>query len=75
LDFSKLIVIDNLENSDIKELFEFDEININKKRCHLCLHDINIDGNTNIFSGDFHILCINYWINAIDNNSPFSFSV
>ena len=73
LDFSKLILIDNLENSEIKELFEFDDSNtINKKRCQLCLHDIGVDGNTKLFSGEFHILCINYWINAIDNNSPFS---
>ena len=72
LDFSKLIVIDNLENSSIRELFEFDDVNIYRKRCQLCLHDINVDGNTKLFSGDYHILCINYWINAIDNNSPFS---
>lgn len=73
LDFKKLILIENLENSEIKELFVFDEENLGKKRCQLCLHDIDIDGKTNIFSGEFHILCINYWINVIDNNSPFNF--
>ena len=72
LDFSKLINIENLENSEIKELFEFDDSNIAKKRCQLCLHDIDVDGKTKLFSGEFHILCINYWINVIDNNSPFS---
>ena len=72
LDFSRLIEIDNLENSNIKELFEFDDKDIHKRRCQLCLHDIDVDGKTKLFSGEFHIICINYWINVIDNNSPFN---
>ena len=48
------------------------EINDNiNNYCKLCLHDINNEGNKNVFGFDFHISCINLWVNLIDINSPF----
>lgn len=72
LDFSKLIEFDTLKNLEIKELFEINLEEAQKLRCQLCLHDLDCDLKTQIFSGEFHIICINYWINVIDNNSPFN---
>ena len=72
LDFKKIIEFENLKNLKIKELFEIKFNELDKNRCHLCLHDLDVDLKTNIFSKDFHIICINYWINIIDNNSPFN---
>ena len=48
------------------------EINDNiNNYCKLCLHDINNEGNKNVFGFDFHISCINLWVNLVDINSPF----
>ena len=48
------------------------EVNDNiETYCKLCLHDINNEGNKNVFGFDFHISCINLWVNLIDINSPF----
>lgn len=72
LNFNKLIEFDTLRNLAKKELFEIDLEETQKLRCQLCLHDLYCDLKTQIFSGEFHIICINYWINVIDNNSPFN---
>lgn len=72
LNFSKLIEFESLKNLEIKELFEINLEEIEKNRCQLCLHELDCDLKTQLFSGDFHIICINYWINVIDNNSPFN---
>jgi len=70
LNFKKLIEFDTVKNLGIKELFEINLDETQKLRCQLCLHDLDCDLKTQIFSGEFHIICINYWINVIDNNSP-----
>ena len=41
------------------------------KLCLICMNQLDIDNNTNLFSYDFHILCINFWLNCVDNRSPF----
>jgi hypothetical protein len=43
----------------------------NEKVCMLCLNDLESDIHTNVFSYDFHILCINFWLNCVDNKSPY----
>lgn len=65
----------NLFNSIIdmnltKKLSHSTEIK-NEKVCMLCLNDLDSDNHTNLFSYDFHILCINFWLNCVDNKSPF----
>ena len=57
--------IDKIKNQQV-------EVNDNiETYCKLCLHDINSEGNKNVFGYDFHISCINLWVNLIDINSPF----
>jgi len=72
LNFNKLIEFDSLKNLDIKELFEINLEEIENNRCQLCLHDLNSDLKTQLFSKEYHIICINFWVNVIDNNSPFN---
>ncbi len=47
-----------------------EEIKSNKI-CHICLHRLEEENNSNVFSFDFHITCINFWLNLVDNKSPF----
>ena len=72
LNFHKIIEFDTLKNLDIKEIYEINFERNERQRCLLCLHDLDVDLKTQIFSAEFHILCINFWINVIDNNSPFN---
>lgn len=51
----------NVDHKDIK----------NQKVCTLCFHKLEEEINTNIFSFDFHIFCINIWLNGVDNTSPY----
>jgi hypothetical protein len=45
------------------------------KVCNICLNKLEDEAFTNLFSYDFHISCINYWLNAVKitetNCSPF----
>lgn len=41
------------------------------KLCMMCLHNLEDEPNTNLFSYDFHLSCINFWLNLVDNQSPF----
>jgi hypothetical protein len=43
----------------------------NDKVCLICLHELEVDTYTNVFSFDFHIQCINFWLNCVDNVSPY----
>ena len=43
----------------------------NEKDCLLCLQNLNKEGNTNVFGYDFHINCVNIWLNLIESNSPY----
>jgi hypothetical protein len=72
LNFNKLIEFDTLKNLDTKELFEINLEEIENNRCQLCLHDLDCDLKTHLFSEEYHIICINFWVNVIDNNSPFN---
>jgi len=72
LRFNKIIDFEAFNNLEKKELFEINLDDIDKQRCQLCLHTLDSDMKTRLFSGNFHITCINYWINLIDNNSPFN---
>lgn len=72
LGFNKIIEFETLKNLEISELFQLDLKAQEKPRCQICLHCLDLDSHTKLFSGDFHIACINYWINVIDNNSPFN---
>jgi hypothetical protein len=42
-----------------------------EKVCMLCVNDIESDIHSNVFSYDFHTLCINFWLNCVDNKSPY----
>lgn len=44
----------------------------NNKDCQLCLHSNLNEKITNVFGYDFHIRCINVWLNLIESKSPFS---
>jgi hypothetical protein len=61
------------EMLDLKLLNKLDEKNEIKddKLCLICMNELDIDNHTNLFSFDFHILCINFWLNCVDNRSPF----
>jgi hypothetical protein len=65
-----------IDNSAVSEYEEYnprilkEEIK-NNKICHICLHKLEGENNTNVFSYDFHIVCINFWLNLVDNQSPF----
>lgn len=43
----------------------------NEKDCLICLQNLNKEGNTNVFGYDFHISCVNIWLNLIESNSPY----
>ena len=46
-------------------------INISNSYCNLCYTELKDMVSTNIFLYDFHITCINFWINCIDQHSPY----
>jgi hypothetical protein len=62
----------NMTESHLIDKFhsEFKELKVDKV-CLICLHGLDVDINTNVFSYDFHIQCINFWLNLVDNISPF----
>ena len=77
-----VIIIKNLNDQfpdliddmlDLKLLDKLDEkIQIlDDKLCLICMNELSIDNHTNLFSFDFHIICINFWLNCVDNRSPF----
>lgn len=46
-------------------------INLSSQYCNLCFTELKDFPNTNIFLHDFHIHCINFWINNVDQRSPY----
>jgi hypothetical protein len=57
--------IDEIEKKEIKST----------KICFLCLNKLlNNENHSNIFSYDFHVICINFWLNTVDNKSPYEIS-
>ena len=50
------------------------KLNYNNKDkvCYICLHNLSEESSTNVFSFDFHISCINFWLNLVDKQSPFA---
>ncbi len=41
----------------------------NNKVCYLCFHRLDEELSTNVFSYDFHIFCINIWLNGINTTN------
>lgn len=70
--FKISLQIDIVELEENIKPFVFNIQDTNNQICHLCLHNLSNDTNTNIFGYDFHVNCINYWLNLITNHSPFN---
>ena len=68
---SQVIDIDSLNKLEqFIPKIRSDDIRINKI-CHICLHKLEEEAYTNAFSFDFHVTCINFWLNLVDNKSPY----
>jgi hypothetical protein len=48
-------------------------VELSSQHCNLCFSELSASLNTNIFLHDFHIHCINFWINCIDQKSPYQY--
>ena len=70
--FFQTSILEKFENfNEVKYKFEPKELS-NKKICFICLYDNEYlnESVTNLMSYDFHISCINLWLNKIDKNLP-----
>ena len=47
------------------------DMSISNSICNLCFTELKESISTNIFLHDFHINCINFWINFVDQHSPY----
>jgi hypothetical protein len=80
---AKKIISDLKKNSKrfiyeerMKELLNFssnlnNNFNLSNQYCNLCITELKDFPSTNIFLHDFHIHCINFWINTVDQRSPY----
>ncbi len=66
-----LINKENIFSSSRIQNIEEELNKINFMICWICLNKLDDDLHTNTFNYDFHILCINFWLNLVDNYSPF----
>lgn len=65
VDRNKLNELNNIPKIQLRDNDE------NRKDCQLCLHSDLNEKITNVFGYDFHIRCINVWLNLISAKSPF----
>jgi len=42
-----------------------------ERSCYICLYNLTEEPYTNLYSKDDHISCINFWLNLVNNQSPF----
>jgi hypothetical protein len=68
--FNFLGIMENSLFEKIKNNSKDDVIKTDKV-CFMCLHELDNEPHSNVFSYDFHIQCINFWLNCVDNLSPF----
>ena len=69
--FSKLIKKEMFEELEKEEHSKY-EFNEKDNGCSICLQSLTKEGSTNVFGFDFHISCINIWLNLIQSKSPFN---
>ena len=73
--FQKSSNYGNLINKELLESIKNQKIDIDKiidkGGCRLCLHSLDNEKYENVYGYDFHITCINVWVNLVDLNSPF----
>ncbi len=70
-------ILEKFENFyDVKYKLETKELS-NKKICFICLYENEYlnESVTNLMSYDFHIPCINLWLNKIDKKLPFDLNM
>lgn len=60
-----------LSHLDKFEEFYIKDANDAKSKCSFCFLMLDPEPHTNIFGFDFHVPCINSWLNLVDTNSPF----
>lgn len=70
LDGNKMI-----DENLLNKLKTFDDVSCfsskNSNSCCICLHELSLENQTNVFSFDFHTSCINFYINLVDSQSPY----
>ena len=69
--FSQIIRKEILEELEKEEQNQY-TFNEKDNGCSICLQSLTKEGSTNVFGYDFHISCINLWLNLIESKSPFN---